>query len=169
MRRTLAALFFAATTALAQSATFVPFGTGCTLANQTLAIGNQGLPQLGTTFQITYSGPNFTFNSGQQIAHPFLLLGLATTFFPIPVTILPQQPAGCDILVDPVVILPTPIDINGRPQFDPFLDVAIPSDPSFVGVALQAQWLTVFEQCGFAGCDWAAIPTSNAATATIGL
>ena len=53
-------LSIATTTALhAQSASVTFYGTGCAYAGQNLAIGVLGLPQIGTTFTITYSGPNF--------------------------------------------------------------------------------------------------------------
>jgi hypothetical protein len=94
----------------AQSAAFAPFGTGCAFQGQPLAIGNQGLPVLGTSFQITYSGPNSTFSSAQQIAQPFLVLGLGTLVTPIPVTLLPQQPAGCQGFITPDVLLGTPMN-----------------------------------------------------------
>jgi len=168
MRTTLTTLFLICSLATAQAPSFTPFGTGCTLGSQTLAIGNQGLPRIGTTFRITYSGPNFTFNSGQQIAQPTLGLGFQALTTVLPQSLLPQQPAGCLGFIVPVAMVTTAMD-PVLPQFDDFVDIVLPNDPGLVGVQVLAQWLTLFQQCGFAGCGLAAALTSDAAVATIGL
>lgn len=151
----------------AQSAAFTPFGAGCTFQNQTLAIGNQGLPVLGTSFQITYSGPNFTFSSGQQIARPYLVLGFGTLVTPIPVTLLPQQPAGCQGLITPDVLLETPVSAS-LPEYEDSVTIQVPNSPALAGFAFHAQWLALIQQCGFVGCGLSAIPTSDAATVLVG-
>src|SRR5262245_16295719 len=137
---------------LAAQASFLPFGTGCTFQGQTPAIGNQGLPQLGTTLQITYSGPNFTFSSGQQIAQPFLVLGLGQQNTVIPGGLLPQQPPGCQGFITQDAVFPMGPDPNGRPSFANFLDLPVPNNPALIGFVFFAQWLTLVQQCGFAGC-----------------
>ena len=58
----------------AQAASVAFYGTGCAYAGQTLAIGVQGLPQIGTTFTLTYTGPNFYSTLTIQ---PFLAIGFA--------------------------------------------------------------------------------------------
>lgn len=151
----------------AQSASFTPFGTGCAFQGQQLTIGNQGLPVLGTSFQITYAGPNFTFSSGQQIAQPFLVLGLGSLVTPIPTTLLPQQPAGCQGLITPDVLLGTPMNPS-LPSFDDFVTIQVPNTPTLAGFQFLSQWLTLIQQCGFAGCGLAAIATSDAGLVIVG-
>jgi hypothetical protein len=152
----------------AQSASVSPFGVGCMFNGQTLAIGNNGLPQLGQTFQLTYTGPNFTFNSGQQIAWPNLALSFTQMVTNIPQGLLPQQPAGCTGYIDPLVVIGTQPDINGRPVFDSFVDISVPNNASLLGLTLFGQWMTIYQQCGFAGCGYAAVLTSDAAVIQVG-
>jgi hypothetical protein len=156
--------------ALAQPASFTPFGAGCTMNGQTLAIGNQGLPQLGQMFQVTYAGPNFTFSSAQQIAWPNLVLGLGQQTTPLPPGIfgLSQQPAGCQGYITADLLLPTAPDPNGRPMFENATSINVPNNTMLLGAVLYAQWLVLFDQCGFAGCGLAALPTSDAATIVVG-
>ncbi len=165
---TLATTLLLASFAAAQTASFSTFGQGCTLDSRTLAIGAVGTPQLGTTFRITYSGPNYTFSSGQQIARPHLGLGFTPTTTPIPTSILPAQPAGCTGYLQPLAMVPTQPS-STLPQFDDFVDFPIPNDAGLIGVAILAQWLTVHEQCGFVGCNYDAVATSDAGVLTIGL
>ena len=152
----------------AQTPGFQPFGTGCTFDNQTLAIGNQGLPRIGQSFRITYSGPNHTTNFAQQIAWPQLVLGFTLQSFPIPTSWFFQQPAGCNGELLPAAVVPSPVNA-ALPEFDAFFDMAIPNDPGLVGVVFLAQWLTIHQQCGFAGCGIDAALTSDAALAVIGV
>ena len=145
----------------------IPFGTGCSWNAQTLSIGNQGLPVIGTTFQLTYSGPNWTFNFAQQIMQPNLVIGFGQSLFPIPVTFLPQQPAGCTGYITPDLVFPTaPSRTPG--VWENFVDVAVPNVPALIGFVAYAQWLTVFQQCGFAGCGVDAFLTSDAAMLILG-
>ena len=166
--RTFTVLSLLAATAVAQTPSFTPFGTGCTFANQTLAIGNQGLPRIGQTFQITYSGPNQTFGSNQQIAWPQLGLGFQQVTTVLPPNLLPNQPVGCTGYIAPIVMQPTTPD-PVLPVFVTDIAIAIPNDPGLVGVQFLAQWLTLHEQCGFAGCNLDAALTSDAAIALIGI
>lgn len=152
----------------AAQASFTTFGTGCTFDRQTLAIGNQGLPQIGTTMQITYAGPNATFSSAQQILQPVLALGFGLQNTPIPQGLFPQQPPGCTGLIRPDALLPSPPDPI-LSQFLNQLPLAIPNDPTFIGISLNAQWVTLLTQCGFAGCfGFDAVLTSDGAILTIG-
>ena len=159
-------ILFVTASALAQG-TFVPFGAGCPFNNQTPAIGNQGLPQVGNAFSVTYSGPNFQFSSGQQIAQPILVLGLTTQLLPIPPGFFPQQPAGCDGLISGDVFLPMAPDPRSSAFFSS-QSIPVPGNPTLVGLTVFAQWICVVQQCGFAGCGLAAVITSDAAAATIG-
>jgi len=156
-------------TSLATAQTFQPFGTGCTINGQTLAIGNQGLPQIGTTFQVTYTGPNSMPGSlaTQQAAHPNLVLGFGQQLTPIPPNLLPLQPAGCQGFITPDTMIPTTPFI-GRGIYHDTIDLPVPNNPALIGAQLYAQWLTVFEQCGVAHCTLAALLTSDAALITIG-
>lgn len=151
-----------------QSATFSPFGTGCTFGAQTLAIGNVGLPRIGQSFRITYAGPNHTHNFAQQIAWPQLALGFQPQVLPIPISWFPQQPAGCTGEVLPLVMLPTVPNAQGT-AFDGFFDLLLPNDPGLIGVQFLAQWLLIHQQCGFAGCGIDAALTSDAAVVGVGL
>lgn len=151
----------------AQSASFVPFGAGCTFGGQTLAIGNQGLPQVGQTFRITYAGPNHFVNSAQQSAWPQLGLGFQTQHLTIPTNWFPAQPAGCIAELLPDLMIPTPHHAS-LPQFESFVDFSLPNDPGLVGVAFFAQWLTLHQQCGIVGCGLDAVLLSDAAIAIVG-
>jgi hypothetical protein len=166
--RTLTTILLLAATAVAQTPSFTPFGTGCTFANQTLAIGNQGLPRIGQSFQITYSGPNQTFGGNQQIAWPQLALGFQQVTTVLPTTLLWNQPAGCTGFIAPIAMQATSPD-PVLPVFITTIPIAIPNDPGLVGVQFLAQWLTLHQQCGFAGCNLDAALTSDAAIALIGI
>lgn len=146
---------------------FTTFGAGCGWNGVALAIGNQGLPQLGQTFAITYSGPNHLQNFAQQIARPWLALGLTPLAVGLPTNLFTQQPAGCTAYVDALAMTPMPID-PVLPAFESSFALSIPNAPSLLGVQILAQWLTVVQQCGFAGCNIAAALTSDAAVAAIG-
>jgi hypothetical protein len=160
-------ILFLGSAVLAQSAQFTTFGAGCTFQNQTLAIGNQGLPRLGTTFGITYSGPNYQFTSGQQIAQPMLVLGFTPQSVVLPANLLPQQVPNCTVLVAPLAIVPTVPDPSTNAFLVP-LQLTLPNQPALLGLGVIAQWVTLFQQCGFAGCGYAAVLTSDAAIMTLG-
>lgn len=147
-----------------QSASATLYGTGCTYRNQALAMAVQGLPQLGTTFKITYSGPNF--NSTLEI-RPALALGLAAQNQPIPSNLLPQQPTGCNAWIDPLVITPMAPNTTGR--FFSSVDVSIPNNPTLIGFNFFAQWIAIVTQCGTVPpCTLEALPTSNAVSLVVG-
>jgi hypothetical protein len=150
--------------ARAQSASVSFYGTGCAYAGQTLAIGVQGLPQIGTTFTITYTGPNFYSTLTIQ---PHLAIGFAPDATVIPASILPLQPTGCTVWVVPAVIgamMPTPTG-----PFATSVDVALPNSPGLIGITAYAQWFATVVQCGFVPpCTFDALPTSNGALLVIG-
>ena len=153
----------------AQQPSFTAFGAGCTFNGQTLAIGNRGLPRLGTSFAITYSGPNTFSDSSQERARPVLVFGNTLRVTLIPQTLLPLQPPGCAGFISPDAVLPTLPDPGGRPMFADYVDLAVPNNPVLLGAVFYAQWLTIFEQCGFAGCDPVAALTSDAAQMVVGI
>lgn len=155
-------------TLAAQGPSFQTFGSGCVYNQQALFIGNQGLPVLGTMFQITYTGPNTNNGTAaQQILWPHLVLGFSRVTTPIPQGLLPQQPAGCQGLISPDVVIPAAPWI-GRGIFHDTMDINLPNNPALLGLTFQAQWLTTFEQCGFAGCNLVGLLTSDGATIVIG-
>jgi hypothetical protein len=167
--RFLTTLTLLAGLASAQTASFVPFGTACSFNGQTPAIGNSGLPQLGQVCTITYTGPNT--NGGlatQQIMMPEIALAFGQLNTPIPTSLLPQQPSGCQGYINPLIVIPMGPRI-GIPIFQDTFDLAIPNSPTLLGLQVYAQWLTTIQQCGFAGCNLIAVVTSDAATLTIGL
>jgi hypothetical protein len=161
-------LTFLAAAVPAQQASVTPYGQGCVLNGQQLALQSRGLPRLGTTFTLVYSGPNFTFSSAQQRAQPWLLLGLQQLAIPVP-PVLPQQPPGCFVYTTPDASVPMPPDPTGVARFVDAFDLAVPNSPNLLGALFFAQWLCVFEQCGFAGCGIAGAPTSDGARITIGM
>lgn len=148
----------------AQAAGVSFYGTGCAYAGQNLAIGVQGLPQLGTTFTITYSGPNF---HSTLMIQPALALGFAPDATPIPPSILPLQPAGCTVWVVPLIIevmLPTPTG-----PFATQVNIAVPNIPGLIGFTVYAQWFATVVQCGIIPpCTFDALPTSDAALLVLG-
>jgi hypothetical protein len=161
----LSLLLTSAATLAAQTATITPFGAGCDFLNQTLTIGASGLPQLGTTFTLTYSGPN---QNNQLSTQPWLGLGLAATNLPIPQSILPQQPANCTQWIVPELMLPMATTTAG--PFEDQVPIVVPNQPALVGVQLTAQWLAFVVQCGIVLPCWLeALPTSDALLLTVGL
>ncbi|HEX5051672.1 MAG TPA: hypothetical protein VFZ65_07875 [Planctomycetota bacterium] len=165
MRTPIIVLFSLFVAALpAQGATVSFYGAGCTY-QQPLAIGVQGLPQLGTTVGITYSGPNL--NTSLQV-QPVLALGLGANNIPIPSGILPQQPVGCSVWIDPIVLYPMPVTTTGL--FATRYDFVVPNDPTLTGFVFVGQWLAIAVQCGFVPPCWLdALPTSDAALLTVGI
>ena len=161
-----------ATTAVrAQSASFSVIGTACSAPSEpTPAIAARGLPRIGTSFDVTYAGPNRTFSSAQQIVQPFLITGLALSnpALMVPVGLLPQQPAGCLVYVQPDLVLAMPIDASGA-SFVSSVTLSIPNQPALVGATWFHQWFAVMEQCGIAGCNMAWVITSDAAIVQAGV
>ncbi|HEX5050672.1 MAG TPA: hypothetical protein VFZ65_02770 [Planctomycetota bacterium] len=166
MRSTITTLLLAA--ALPCQAAFTTFGSGCSLQSQTPAIGNNGLPQIGQTFSITYTGPNYLFSSAQQMAQPFLALGTQPLFLTIPAGLLIYQPAGCVAYLEPLSLTPMAPDPI-LPSYVASYAIAVPNDAGLIGFQFLAQWLLVHSQCGFAGCGLSGLITSDAATITVGL
>jgi len=159
----LASLSFVGT-ATCQTAAAVTYGTGCAYAGQNLAIGVQGLPQLGTTFTITYSGPNL---DNTLTIQPILAVGLLPDSMPMPTWLLPQQPAGCTAWILPALFEPMPVASPGL--FADHVAVAVPNDPGLTGFTLLAQWVAWVTQCGIVEpCTLEALPTSDAVALIVG-
>src|SRR5690606_21124281 len=114
-------LVLAATAPLsAQAAAFRVFGQPCSAPNEPVpAIRSSGLPRIGTSFDVVWAGPNRNANTAQQTVQPWLVTGFAALPAPavIPAWLLPQQPAGCQLLVRPDVVVPMPLDSTGQ-QFE---------------------------------------------------
>lgn len=149
----------------AQAASVTPYGSGCTFLGQTLAIGATGLPQLGSTCTLTYTGPNLNTQLSTQ---PFLGLGLQATNLPIPPSILWQQPPNCTQWIVPDVLLAMPPSTTGG--YVDQVAIVVPNSPGLIGFSFVAQWLVIVIQCGFVPpCTFDAVPTSDALQLTIGL
>lgn len=157
----IAVLALACAPMCAQSASFSILGAPCSAPGEpTPAIGARGLPRLGTNFDVTYAGPNRTYNSAQQIVRPWLITGLSLLPSPvaIPTSFLPQQPGGCLVWPYPDLVLDMPIDASGG-AFVSAVTLAVPNQPALAGATWFHQWFALFEQCGFAGCNlhWAIV------------
>lgn len=159
------ALLLLGGTATAQFASFTPFGQGCTASGLTMpTIGAQGLPQIGTTFTITYSGPNRA--TWPTELHPVFLFGLQTIAFPLD-NLLRSQPSGCTLYV-----VPWSFTLMGPGTGIGFADTvsfAIPMSGALIGLSFVAQWGVLNQTCLVTGCTANALLTSDAATVTVGI
>ncbi|HEX5052453.1 MAG TPA: hypothetical protein VFZ65_11815 [Planctomycetota bacterium] len=153
--------------ASAQGASVQTYGVGCTFNGQQLAIGTTGLPQLGTTFQLTYSGPNL--NLVVNVVQPGIALGLGAAASPLPVTLLPLQPPGC--WQQTTAEVQTLMALRPIGYYYNFYNLPVPNDPTLIGFQFTAQWFAIAVQCSPVGapCNFVALPTSNAALMTVGL
>jgi hypothetical protein len=160
------------TVAPAQSPQITSYGFGCPPPNGTTqqapSIGFQGQPRIGQRFSITYSGPNHTVDNTQSGIQPFLMLGLQPQNVPIPM-LFPAQPTGCVLWITPDLVIPM---VPAAPQFTRYEDtfpIDVPAVPSLAGAGFFTQWFALFEQCGFVGCDYRYVLTSDAANVVLGL
>lgn len=151
--------------ATAQTAQVIHYGVGCSWNGTPLAIGVQGAPQIGTTFTIDYTGPNF---AGPLSTQPVLVLGTAPDSALIPTTFLPQQPGQCFVWVQPLLFAPMPTAATGG--FVLSQDVVVPNDATLLGLQFFAQWMATVVQCGIVPpCTLEALPTSDALQLIVGL
>ncbi len=162
-----AAAFLIATFSSAQTADITVAGAGCMLEGKAPAMGYKGLPQLGATFSLNYTGPNHQVNHTQSSVQPILNIGFTAVGLPIP-AFLPAQPIGCVMYVAPTISIPMAKEPNGRPSYVSSQAVPVPNNTALLGGQFFAQWLAVKNQCGIAGCGLHAIATSDFATITIG-
>ena len=169
--RTLLTVLALALPAGAQQASYTLFGEGCVSASATL--GATGVPQLGSSFTVHYSGPNFVGVKGlfENGAHPWLLTGFSNTTWgaiPLPL-LLPRTPLGvrCELLVSPDLVLPMP-RLGSRYQDS--LTFPVPNEPSLIGLVFHQQWLVYhFTRLGAGGpLLSASFQASNGGTATVG-
>jgi hypothetical protein len=154
----------------AQQASFVPFGIACAAPGEaTPAIGAQGLPQLGTSFEVTYTGPNRTPGPGQLVIQPILVTGLGVlpAPFAIPAGLFTLQPAGCFVFVQPDLSTETPV-ARGGIVYESSVTLQVPNAPPLIGASWFHQWVVLGRQCGIVGCTMAWVMTSDAAQATAG-
>ena len=171
MKLPLLTTFFLASALHAQTASFTPIGSACSAPGEpTPAIGAVGLPQIGTSFDVTYSGPNRAMSSAQQSVQPFLLTGFNLYPSPIvvPLALFFAQPPGCTVYVQTDFVLNTPLDASGR-AFIPSVTLRVPNDPRLLGASWFHQWFALYTQCGFAGCNPMWVITSDAAIVSVGL
>ncbi len=171
------------TTALpAQSASYTLFGTACTPFPSSVpapSLTVAGVPQLGSSFTVTYTGPNYrraTPSFGFATAQPVLLTGVSNTSwaglslpFEIPsIFTTPHQPMfhGCTLLVSPDIAVATAMMPSGTSYRDR-ITIRVPNDTGLLGVRFYQQWLGVeVRPC----CPYSrAIYSSNGGAAVIGL
>ena len=149
------------------------FGAGCPLLttppSQAPSIGSTGMPRIGQTFSLDYSGPNyhFTWNYVLQTAQPMLALGTQVIATPLPPLNLIYQPSTCNAYVVPVSVTPMPPHATLL-QFETSFAIAIPNTPSLVGFQFIAQWLLVHSRCLWWNCVLEGLITSDAAIVTVG-
>ena len=156
-----------------QSASFSTFGTGCA-AFPSITLTATGVPALGTTMTLHYSGPNSYQVSGvlEGGNQPILLLGLSNTNaggLPLP-AMLPATVFGvpCNLLVSPDVALPM---ARAGSTYVSSVPLSVPMDPSLIGQVFYQQWLTFTFQRHLTGGGFvtATLRSSNGGRAAIGL
>lgn len=152
---------------LVAQASFTTFGTGC----QGVGLSSTGLPRLGTTFFVGYSGAlgNQFLGLYSYINQPVLLLGTSNTQaggVALPVALPTTMTAGvvCELLVSPDVTMVLPM--STPPPFG--LPIAIPATVGLVGFTFHAQWLLLSERSYFGQVQWLRAFLSNAGTAVVG-
>lgn len=147
----------------AQSASAIFYGTPCTFANQVVASGIVGLPQVGTTFSLQYAGP---LGTTQQAIVPVLALGLQLAAVPIPATLFPLQPANCTQWLAPDALFTMPSLPSGG--FQTTQSITVPNQATLLGFHFHAQWYAAVIPCGSAGCSLGAVLASDAVALTVG-
>ena len=162
------AMAFVANAQLAAQASVRVFGKPCVFENQKPELLVAGLPQLGGSVTLSYLGPNFSTSPSQRVAWPQLVLGMAPKKTDLLPSLLPQQPVGCMGFVLPEIIAPMAVAASNPLKFETQVTLPVPNERALVGLHVFAQWLTVVQQCGVAGCSAVALLTSNAAEFTIG-
>ena len=152
----------------AQQASFSTFGSACAspLSPSVPSIGARGTPQLGSTFTVTYSGPNQHEPGIVAIEQPMLIVSPVRIDFAVP-PILPLQPPGCTLYPAPDIVIPMPLTAGGM-SFATRLPVPIPNLPVLVGANVYLQWMTPRFQCMFVGCDFLYVQFSEGGLATLG-
>lgn len=160
------AAVFAVERAPAQFAAFQPFGQGCTVSGLPMpTIGATGLPQVGTTFSIDFTGPNRA--TWPTELHPVFMFGLSTANFPLD-GLFNSQPAGCTLyLVPEMFLLMGPGTGIG---YATSVSLPVPNNFALVGFSFVAQWCVLSQTCLIgAPCNVNAVLTSDAATITVGI
>ncbi|MGE0144645.1 MAG: hypothetical protein AB7I19_16625 [Planctomycetota bacterium] len=162
LRSLLSVLALTATLA-AQQAGFSTFGQACTVSGlSTPAISATGLPVLGSTFSIDYSGPNRA--TWPTELRPVFLYGIAPTNLSLD-GMFRNQPAGCTLYVQPIdAVLMPPVSI----LFASSVALSVPNQPVLAGSSLVAQWACLNQTCLVNGCNANAVLTSDAASITLG-
>ncbi|MCA8949576.1 MAG: hypothetical protein KDE27_08745 [Planctomycetes bacterium] len=158
-----AALAALASTGLAQSASFTPYGAGCGLSGPPPLIQAVTLPQLGSAFTVRY----VALPAGQtpvSIDLPALVMGLQQASTPVPV-LSSLQPANCNFLTSSEIAVIMPWNGTSYPSQ---YTVQIPNDQNLLGVAFHQQWVELYSRCQ-PTCTPMMIRVTNAATAVVGL
>lgn len=147
----------------AQTAGFTTFGQACTATGlATPTIGATGLPVLGQSFSIDYTGPNRA--TWPTELRPVFLYGIVQAALPLD-GMFRNQPAGCTLYLQPIdAVLMPPVSIS----FANSVTLAVPNQPALAGAVLIAQWACLNQTCLVIGCTPNAVLTSDAAVATLG-
>ncbi|MCA8973646.1 MAG: hypothetical protein KDC98_02945 [Planctomycetes bacterium] len=157
------------TAALAQSASFTPYGRGCQLPGQLPPrILAQTQPQIGTAFVVTHQGlpANQYGTPGAPFAidWPFMTIGFAQASLPMP--LLPQQPAGCLILTTADIV--TPMVWSGS-SYPNTYTINLPNAPYVLGTTFYMQWASLYIRfSGVPSPEAWMVRSTDAATVVVG-
>ena len=151
---------------VSQTGTVTEFGTPCFRdAFDVPSLEVLGTPQVGSTLEIAFDGPNF--HVGLAACGPRLVLGFTPPNpIQIPVDLGVSQPAGCALWVTPDAVFDPPF-VFSLLGFEDHVELAVPSSPSLVGLTFHVQWVV---QCLRLSAPIAlsSLEVSEAATITIG-
>lgn len=173
-RLTLLVVLASALQLAAQTASVVPYGSGCGPV-----LSWTGLPRLGQQLTLIYSGPNSYFESHgvAYIDRPVLLLGVSdqrigTTPLPLllPTSITNGVP-GCLVLQSTDLAILMPYQAPFPPtKFESQAVLTIPNDAGLLGLPFFAQWMNWHRErqaIFLPWIDW--IHLSAAIRATVGV
>jgi len=156
-----------AATPVAQSAAFTIVGTPCSVKQGTPTMGNTGLPVLGQSFSVDYSGPNTA--GGTYTYQPHLVIGLNANPIIVPQSLFPAQPANCTLYETFDIVIPMALSPVVRPAYNSSYTLKVPNMPVLLGGTFWVQWFTVYTQCGIVPpCDVPWVVTSEAGLAQVG-
>ncbi|MCC6670194.1 MAG: hypothetical protein IT458_03980 [Planctomycetes bacterium] len=137
----------------AQGASYTLFGTACGTPGFSPSLGVRGVPRLGTTFTVTYGGPNLCGFLGPISFRyrPILLTGVSRSAMggiALPWQVPPALAGGanCLLLQSTDVVLPMPATPGGANCFASEAAFAVPNVPALLGVEFYQQWLAWLER-----------------------
>jgi hypothetical protein len=141
------------TATAAQAATVQITGTSCSvsrlIAPSLPHMSCTGLPHLGQTCTLNYSGPMWCCFLPGDFYLPYLVLATSPTLVAIPSFVGPAQPTNCMILALEQLIQQMPFSggFGSTPAtFTTTSSIHVPNSTGLIGATLYAQWLA---QIGF--------------------